>query len=497
MFTVFGQFGQVTSVKIMQPREGNRKTHGFVNFASRQSAENAMGSLKTEIIWGERLRFDWGNKYEWANGSPVEEVVEQTTTPRQERKEPERKSRRERKPKVKEVVYEKDRSRRRKGTPKEERRGRAHQEQQQSYYSRMHEVDIPKGAPRVKVVFPDDSKLRCIIDCLAEQVAKYGMQFESLVIHKEHNQKTGLFQFLFQVDSIEHMYYRWRLWSLARGESLLEWSMEPFQMLEGGPYWLPPDREQKEKLEMQVKQERQLREQKRRVLDEKRRTVREARRAKEPKRKDSRSNHGNRNNRDSRLRNYQEMTDRARDKFCELLRGIKPMKKSIRAIMCFCMEHTAHAIEICEIISDSFATAAVNHSKKLARLYLVNDILFNAMNSTVATGKIFRRELKNLLEKIFDHLYILWTKIGEIEKIQLTNDVMKTLQVWESHNLYTKPFLDRLRNAFINKKTEKVKEEKKQSESVDGVPMPFHGLVPEPAVDGVPMFEMPIHGLMH
>ena len=42
----------------------------------------------------------------------------------------------------------------------------------------MHEVDIPKGAPRVKVVFPDDSKLRCIIDCLAEQVAKYGMQFE-------------------------------------------------------------------------------------------------------------------------------------------------------------------------------------------------------------------------------------------------------------------------------------------------------------------------------
>ena len=45
------------------------------------------------------------------------------------------------------------------------------------------------------------------------------------------------FAFLFDVASSEHTYYRWRLWSLASGDSLKSWRVEPFAMVEGAARW--------------------------------------------------------------------------------------------------------------------------------------------------------------------------------------------------------------------------------------------------------------------
>ncbi len=43
------------------------------------------------------------------------------------------------------------------------------------------------------------------------------------------------FRFLFDLASPEHAYYRWRLFSLASGDSMRSWRVEPFSMVEGGP----------------------------------------------------------------------------------------------------------------------------------------------------------------------------------------------------------------------------------------------------------------------
>lgn len=43
------------------------------------------------------------------------------------------------------------------------------------------------------------------------------------------------FSFLYEVGSPDHAYYRWRLFSLASGDSMRSWRVEPFELVEGGP----------------------------------------------------------------------------------------------------------------------------------------------------------------------------------------------------------------------------------------------------------------------
>ena len=43
------------------------------------------------------------------------------------------------------------------------------------------------------------------------------------------------FGFLFDLRAPDHAYYRWRLFSLASGDTLRAWRVEPFVMVEGGP----------------------------------------------------------------------------------------------------------------------------------------------------------------------------------------------------------------------------------------------------------------------
>lgn len=47
------------------------------------------------------------------------------------------------------------------------------------------------------------------------------------------------FRFLFDLTLPEHAYYRWRLFSLASGDSMRSWHVEPFTFVEGGPRHAP------------------------------------------------------------------------------------------------------------------------------------------------------------------------------------------------------------------------------------------------------------------
>ena len=50
-----------------------------------------------------------------------------------------------------------------------------------------------------------------------------------------------MIEYLYVVKSPEHIYYRWRLYSLSQGDTKSRWRDEPFQMFEGGPWWIPPE----------------------------------------------------------------------------------------------------------------------------------------------------------------------------------------------------------------------------------------------------------------
>jgi len=42
------------------------------------------------------------------------------------------------------------------------------------------------------------------------------------------------------MQSPEHVYYRWKLFSILQGDSKYDWRTESFCMFDEGPIWCPP-----------------------------------------------------------------------------------------------------------------------------------------------------------------------------------------------------------------------------------------------------------------
>jgi len=53
--------------------------------------------------------------------------------------------------------------------------------------------------------------------------------------------KSHLFTSLSLIKSLEHVYYRWRLYSILQGDPKNKWRTEPFHMFDEGPIWVPPE----------------------------------------------------------------------------------------------------------------------------------------------------------------------------------------------------------------------------------------------------------------
>merc|ERR1739848_926493 len=83
----------------------------------------------------------------------------------------------------------------------------------------------------VKVVQPEEKQVRLLIHRTIEFVLKYGAKFKKQLATKEA--RNPAFQFLTDYQSNEHIYYRWRLWSLSHGETVTRWSEEPYKIIKG------------------------------------------------------------------------------------------------------------------------------------------------------------------------------------------------------------------------------------------------------------------------
>jgi len=91
----------------------------------------------------------------------------------------------------------------------------------------------------INITPPTDISQQQLIDRLASYIVKEGAKFENMIMEKEKN--NSRFQFLFQPGSPENIYYTWRVYSLSKGDTLEKWRVEPFQMVAGGPTWIPPN----------------------------------------------------------------------------------------------------------------------------------------------------------------------------------------------------------------------------------------------------------------
>lgn len=79
-----------------------------------------------------------------------------------------------------------------------------------------------------------------------------------------------------------------------------------------------------------------------------------------------------------------------RDRLEDLIRHLTPERQKIGDAMIFCIEHADAADEICECIAESVSSTETLVNKKIARLYLVSDILHNC-GVKVSNASFFRK----------------------------------------------------------------------------------------------------------
>ncbi|KAF5303092.1 hypothetical protein FQR65_LT08424 [Abscondita terminalis] len=353
LMKLFGSYGPLASVKIMWPRidERNRTTNcGFVAFMSRKDAERAMCHLKDL----DDMRIGWGKAVEIPS-HPIyipPDLLKLSLPPPHT------------------------------GFP-----FNAQPLQHQSE-NPTTEIEIQNllYSSVVQVTIPIDKKVLMSVHRTIEFVIREGPLFEAMIMNKEIHNPT--YQFLFDNRKPEHIYYRWKLYSMMHGETYKKWSTKKFRMFKNGSLWIPPivydyTKGMPDNLNNSVKVDKSM------------------------------------------------LSDAQKNRFIQLIQTLNMSKRKIGEAMVFCLNHVDAAKDVIDVIIDSFMNDSTKATKKIARLYLLSDVLFNS--------NIFKRleiTLKNL------HLP------SDIEAFKYR--VLNVLRSWDLWKIYPKHSLNNLENTFLN-----------------------------------------------
>ncbi|XP_051910047.1 U2 snRNP-associated SURP motif-containing protein isoform X1 [Hippocampus zosterae] len=316
----------------------------------------------------------------------------------------------------------------------------------------------------VKVVIPTERNLLSLIHRMIEFVVREGPMFEAMIMNREIN--NPLYRFLFENQSPAHVYYRWKLYTILQGEAPVKWRTDDFRMFKNGSLWRPPplnpylhgpyDEGEDEDEEEDSLKKGCLKE------DE-------------------------------------------RDKLEEMLRGLTPRRGDVAEAMLFCLTHAEAAEEIVECVTESLSILKTPLPKKIARLYLVSDVLYNS-SAKVANASYYRKYFEVKLCQVFADLNATYKTIqGHLQSENFKQRVMSCFRAWEDWAVYPDPFLIKLQNIFlglVNLAPEKEPvavpvAQPEPTEDIDGAPIgEFVDGSPIEDVDGLPIDGGPIDGAM-
>ncbi|KAM9839463.1 U2 snRNP-associated SURP motif-containing protein isoform 4-T4 [Aulostomus maculatus] len=296
--------------------------------------------------------------------------------------------------------------------------------------------------------------LLSLIHRMIEFVVREGPMFEAMIMNREIN--NPMYRFLFENQSPAHVYYRWKLYSILQGEAPAKWRTDDFRMFKNGSLWRPPplnpylhgpydDGEEEEEDEESSKKGC--------------------------------------------------LKEEERDKLEEMLRGLSPRRGDIAEAMLFCLSHAEAAEEIVECITESLSILKTPLPKKIARLYLVSDVLYNS-SAKVANASYYRKYFETKLCQIFSDLNATYKTIqGHLQCENFKQRVMSCFRAWEDWAVYPDPFLIKLQNIFLglvnlaaDKEPVGIVPEPEPAEDIDGAPIgEYVDGTPLEDVDGVPI----------
>ncbi len=236
----FAVHGPLLSAKVMWPRSASEEArgynNGFVCFAFREDADAALRALDGATVRGARLSVSWAKGIPPASYDTLLQAARargEDCRPRQQRLSSP-------------------------APPAKGLRGDRHVPRPEDaplhtppVYGEDHPLvqsaraaaaasPPPNVTPR-QVPWPASAVRRRVLDRCAAYVAVDGYPLEQALIKQEAaRQSTSEYGFLFQPDSAEGMYYRWRTYACVCGEGFHSWREAPFQLEAGGEWWTPP-----------------------------------------------------------------------------------------------------------------------------------------------------------------------------------------------------------------------------------------------------------------
>jgi len=462
---MFGKFGPLASVKIMYPRtedEKNRGKHcGFVAYMSRRDGERALAALVGKNIDGFEMRLGWGKPVP----IPLQPIyippalLKYTTPPP---------------PTGLPFNCQPD--------PRDKDKWglAAGNIKVPSDPKQLKKYEKMLARATVKVVIPSDRSILSLINRLIEFVIREGPIFEATIMNQEMNNPQ--FKFLFENNSPEHVYYRWRLYSLLQGDTKDKWSTSSFRMFSGGSLWKPPvpnifTSGMPEEL---LDEQGALRDPKDEV-EVKPRDSRDERPEKPEKKEKGPPPPGKR-----------ALSDKQRDHLEEMLRSLLPDRNAIAEAMVWCIEHAESSEEVIDCLAESLSILETPTVKKIARLFLISDILHNCTVKGVANVSFYRTGFQVKMIEISTDLNKTYKNIPARMKAEAFKQrVMACFRAWEDWALYPMDFLIKLQNIFlglVNTEPEQQEEEEEEDirrpsvddkektgddsdEDVDGVPL--------------------------
>ncbi|XP_032599458.1 U2 snRNP-associated SURP motif-containing protein [Drosophila grimshawi] len=433
LMEIFGRYGPLASIKIMWPRSEEEKQRGrncgFVAYMSRKDAERALRTLNGRYIMGYEMRLGWGKTVPIMN-TPIfaPQALLELTLP----------------PPPSGMPFN--------AQPPPSEANTLPKKNYKDYDTIEDKENMERilGKSVVKVFIPTEKSVLNIIHRMIEFVIREGPMFEALIMSRE--MENPLFSFLFDNESPAHIYYRWKLYSLLQGDTPSEWREQQFRMFKDGPVWTPPianfyTQGMPDEL----------------VVDP-----------------------------DAPVVHKGALSNAQRDRLEDLIRHLTPERARIGDAMIFCIEHADAADEICECIAESLANLKTPASKKIARLYLVSDILHNC-TVKVSNASFFRKSVEKQLLDIFESLHTYYLGIESRLKAEgFKTRVCNVIRTWEEWTIYPKDFLSQLHAVFLGRtatspvQADESRSEEALDEDIDGAPLSGEEKDDED-LDGVPL----------
>ena len=422
-----------------EERARNRNT-GFVCFMSRKDAEDALDAYCDADVFGNgrRLVLRWGKN--------VKKTVKMGVgVPSNMRKKPRANSSIKAKEETNDVVTEIKQDN--EYSLEENKAMAVHLNDSLKYDTPMYDPVIHSSSAIV-VKMPEDERRLKFISTVASFVANDGSQLEQKLIDAEYSNPK--FRFLShgdgdEVQLSEHIYYRWRVYSFCQGDSENVWRTEPFLMFQPhGRWWIPPplNLEAAHVEEEAVKQREQDRvaaqEERRRPTHKKEfATVREMERAKFS-------------------RGELKLNAWEREKFDELLRKkLCASQDSICNAMSYAFEKSGAAREISALLKESLLeqNGGISADTRIARLFLISDILFNSQQPGVKNAFQYRDAIEKMSPEVFESLGRHGDgRAGRMTMSKLRKAVKSVLSAWVNWSVFDSSYIDELECKFEGRK---------------------------------------------